>query len=699
MKYYLVAIAMLCSTVASAQIAPDLDSISLSYELEELIIQSVRGDEYVGITETTVNKKEIEEEYNGEHPIFMINKLTPSVYSYSESGANMTGTGQMRLRGMAQERINFTLNGVPINDMLDQGVFFNNFTDITNSISSIQVQRGTGLSTNGTASYAGSVNFESVSLDVDQPKGQVQIGAGSFGTYRLNGNMYTGLLNNKFALYGSFSRLYSDGYRDHTSTNAYSFFFSAGYYGKKDFVKLTAFDANAKNGIGYAFESKTSLDQHFTTNSLDENTKDDFGQQMLSLQHTHKFSDEFKSVGTLYYNYSGGDYFDWVDPAGTFAYDQWGNYPLQNRHYGAMLNLLYSPNETWFVNTGAHYYIFNRGNQEAVSTNLANPYHNETSQKKEFSWFAKADLSLSKFTFTADLQIRKILMTLRPDLATADPGETADIDKDWFFVNPKASISYAASKQLALYASVGWVSREPTRIDILGGAFKLDRNNYDYAAGDNFKEEKVHDIEFGAKYRQEKFVINGNLFYMKFNDEIAPVGEVGEFGVMIRQNIDESIRYGVETDFKYQPIKKLSVLGSFTYMKSEIKAISSNGVSSDRLTGNEAVLTPNVIYNLGIEATPTQAMQLGLSANGISKSYLGIDNSEDYLLPDFALLNARIGYTWKNLNLNIEINNLLDEEYYTNGAPVDTDYDGTADGPGYYIGAKRNFMATLTIHF
>ena len=74
----------------------------------------------------------------------------------------------MRLRGIGQERINITLNGIPLNDMIDHGVFFSNFTDISGSFESVQVQRGVGTSSNGVASYAGSVNFESANLQTQK---------------------------------------------------------------------------------------------------------------------------------------------------------------------------------------------------------------------------------------------------------------------------------------------------------------------------------------------------------------------------------------------------------------------------------------------------------------------------------------------------------------------------------------------------
>lgn len=139
----------------------------------------------------------------------------------------------MRLRGISQERINITLNGVPLNDMIDHGVFFSNFTDISGSFESVQVQRGVGTSTNGVASAAGSINFESVNLENSEQGGSIQTGIGSFATSRLNASARSGLVDDKWAFYTNFSKIQSDGYRDNTSTDSYSFFFSGDILGKK----------------------------------------------------------------------------------------------------------------------------------------------------------------------------------------------------------------------------------------------------------------------------------------------------------------------------------------------------------------------------------------------------------------------------------------------------------------------------------
>ena len=132
---------------------------TLAMELEEISISAVRALPSEPVTATTVYRKAIENQFDGQDGAFLLEQLSPSIVTYSESGTGMSNYGQMRLRGIDQTRINITLNGVPLNDMIDQGVFFSNIIDFGNSLQSVQVQRGVGTSTNGVASYAGSVNF------------------------------------------------------------------------------------------------------------------------------------------------------------------------------------------------------------------------------------------------------------------------------------------------------------------------------------------------------------------------------------------------------------------------------------------------------------------------------------------------------------------------------------------------------------
>jgi iron complex outermembrane receptor protein len=151
---------------------------------EEVVVSAIRADKLAPITQTTLNKQEIKSVFNGQDGAFVLEQLTPSIQVNSDAGTRFTNYGSMRLRGIDQGRINITLNGVPLNDMIDQGVFFSNFTDITRSMESVQVQRGVGTSTNGTASYAGSIGYESEQINTENPEATLTLLGGSFNTWQ-----------------------------------------------------------------------------------------------------------------------------------------------------------------------------------------------------------------------------------------------------------------------------------------------------------------------------------------------------------------------------------------------------------------------------------------------------------------------------------------------------------------------------------
>ena len=660
--------------------------------LEQFIIEAVRAENSDPITQNTISRKEIKDEYNGEQPIFYLERLTPSITAFSESGTKLVNGGSMRLRGISQERINITLNGVPLNDMIDHGVFFSNFTDISGSFESVQVQRGVGTSSNGVASYAGSVNFESVNLEQLSQGGSLETGIGSFNTSRLNGSVTSGMVDGTWSFFGNFSKIQSDGYRDNTFTDAYSFFFSGGYFGENDLIKINAFDARSKNGLGYLAVAESDLEVDQTTNYLNENDKDDFGQRFIQIQHTRMFSKDFTATSSLYYGGASGDYF--YTYMGTEALEQF-NYPLRNGHYGFMVNASYGIDDIE-LSTGFHLYRFDRTNEESVTPDFANPYYRETSQKREFSWFARGDLRTRKILATVDVQIRALTLNIQPDFDFIGIAPEGDIVKDWAFINPRVGATYQVNRNLSSYASIGRTGREPTKIDIFGG-FNLGAVNYSEAKGDNFDPEYVTDIEAGLKANYQTLAISANFFYMDFKDEISPIGEVLAFGVQERENIENSFRTGIELEWKYLPIRELTYSGNATFMKSEIESFTDeSGTNYNKVV---PVLSPEVIINQQVQYLFGKGVSFGFSGYYVGESYLALTNLEEDIVPSSFVVDAMLGFAYKQVEIKLQINNLLDNTYYSSGVPVDTDLDGVNDDQGYFVNAARNFFLSVKLNF
>ena len=99
------------------------------------------------------------------------------------------------------------------------------------------------------------------------------------------------------------------------------------------------------------------------------------------------------------------------------------------------------------------------------------------------------------------------------------------------------------------------------------------------------------------KYSKRNLSLNSNFFYLDFENEIVPVGEILNFGLSRRVNIENSFRTGVEMEWAYLPTSWLEFGGNLTYMNAEIQSF--EGADSGSLfDGNKPILSPEWIYNL-----------------------------------------------------------------------------------------------------
>ncbi len=663
-----------------------------STALEEVVIKSIRADERAPVTQVTVEREEIEKLYVGQDALYVLEKTTPSILTYSESGTKLTNYGKMRLRGIDQKRINITLNGVPLNDMIDQGVYFSNFTDFGNSVESVQVQRGVGTSTNGTASYAGSINFESVNLQDAKPSAELQLTGGSFNTFRGSGEVKTGLINDKFSFYSRFSKTYSEGYREHSGTDSYSFFFSGGYFGEKDLVKLTGFTGRTKNGLAYLPVALPDIKQNPRTNYVSENDIDNFGQSLVQLQHTHLFTDYTSLTSTLYYGSAGGDF-----PYGYIAESTFSqiNYPLYNDHYGFMSYLSYSTLENRLtIDGGVHLYTFRRKDIEYIIPNRITPYYEDRAQKDEVSAFGKVSYELDNLLLFGDVQVRSVWLGLTPDLAFL--GQQAAVPvRQWTFINPKVGVTYQFSEDIDAYASYGRSGREPTRSDILGSS-TINADNLPMVRNTNsIKPEYVNDLEAGVRIHQEKLSVQANLFYMQFENEITAIGQSVQGFITLTENVSSSYRRGVETNWNYQPVRYFGFSGDLTYMQSRVRAYTPAG-SDQTYTDVHPVISPNWLINASATYYGS-GWQLSVSPRYVSKSYLELTNQPNLTMPDFFVLDAHANVSlWQRHTLSLHVNNIFNQEYFTGGEPVEYNKQRV---PGYFVQPPANFYMMLDIKF
>lgn len=659
--------------------------------IPEVTIEAIRGSEDLPITQTTLSRQEIEEEFYGQDATAILS-TTPNVQMNFQSGFAFSNYSDIRLRGMDQTRINITLNGVPLNDALDQGVFFSNFTDFMNSIESVQVQRGVGTSTNGQASYAGSINFESLNIRDTSPSVELQTGIGSFHTRRASLEANTGLMDNNFAAYAKYSLLRTDGFRDHSGTIGESFFFSTGYFGKSHALKLTGFVGRTKNELAYLPEDINTVRENPRFNQINRNATDDFGQDQAQLQHTWRLSDRVSLATTAYVNWAGGD-FDVIYPL-TDSTNAFEIYTLENIQPGLLSVLRYTQN-TLELDAGIHGNRFYRTNVFYNDPRDREEVYKNLGVKNEFSAFVKALYRLNKWSFFGDLQVR--YTDIQYDSA-GNGGELTNLleNRQFTFLNPKAGLRYQISPFYSLYGSIGYSGREPSRRDLLAGEDNLSGFNSSYIPQNwnNADAEFVTDLELGLELQKQQWAASLNGYYMWFDGEILPTGEITPFGEFLRRNVESSFRRGIEASVQVKPTQELTIRANGSFNDAEIESFfdEADSVVRENIT---PLMTPTWLAFLEADYRLPYNFKVGLSGRYVGEAFLGNTNNESTVLPDYFILGVQLGYFSKHLQVDLRIFNMTNERYYTFG----TDNAFGFPGQFVFVGAERSFMLTTSLSF
>ncbi len=668
MKKILSTIGILLSLTSFAQ----TDSLSV----KEVIIYSIRGNENTPVSQKTFKSQDIQKDYQGQDIPFILNKQNPSILTYSDGG-NYNGYQYFRLRGIDQTRINMTLNGVPLNEPEDQGAYFSNYPDFSKNLSSMQVQRGIGISSNGVASYGGSINFESFDLKTDKSL-DINVGYGSFNTKRLSIGLNT-KLGEKIYFYNRYSTINSQGYRNNSGTVGHTYFYSGAYYNKKNILKLTGFFGESKNQMAYLASPLDSIKVNRQHNPLSPNENDDFIQNHIQLQWTRDLHTNIKLVNTVYYNYLQGNYNVAVNPDIL-------NFKLNSNFYGVISNLLYSK-RNFDANLGLHVYSYDRTHSMALKPNSI-PLYTNTGYKREYSAFTKLSYKVGKFTPYIDLQIRSIEFSYSPE-------KTYNLSFNpinWTFFNPKFGLTYNMFPNIVFYSFIGQTHREPTRNDMLGGADDIDPINYvDVSNFKRISPEKVINFELGTKIRTQRLVLDVNYFLMEFKNEIAAIGQLSYIGLPLRKNILASTRQGIELDIKYNLWESFKLWGNAMYMTSNINRYTTD---YDNITYQNVtpLLTPNIITNVGVDLKLLKRITIGTDIKYITSSYLDNTNNKELILPEYYVMNLNCTFNIHSFSLVANLNNILDTKYFTSGY---------AQGlqPFYYVGPTRNTFITINKKF
>ena len=187
--------------------------------------------------------------------------------------------------------------------------------------------------------------------------------------------------------------------------------------------------------------------------------------------------------------------------------------------------------------------------------------------------------------------------------------------------------------------------------------------------------------ELGIRLQDKKINFSFNFYLMDFKNEIVLDGKFGPNGLALTNKVEKSFRTGIEWTLSYKLNNKLSLINNSAFNYSRIK---------EQKEIFSPVLTPPVIINQEVVYTQKK-LSAALSARYQDKSYIDFANSAT--VKNYMLLNARILFETRGLQLGIFVNNITNSKYFNNGY---VDFDGSKK---YFVQAPANYTASIKYSF
>lgn len=684
------------------------NDIAKEFTTEDVVISGTRATDKTPTTFHVVKKEDLEENNLGKDLPYLL-EMTPSLVASSDGGSG-TGYTSMRIRGSDITRINFTLNGFPVNDAESQGVFLVNTPDLASSVDDIQIQRGVGTSTNGYGAFGASVNINTNEIK-EKPFAEINNSYGSFNTLKNTIKVGTGTLFKHFNFGGRFSHISTDGYLDRSAARLFGYAFNAAYFNKKTKVQFNVFAGKERTEQAWNGVDKATMQTNRTFNSSGtdygkkaepyNNEIDNYKQENYQLSISHKFTYHLKANLGFHYTKGAGyfeqykvdeDLIDYGKVGASSSTDLVRRRWLDNNLFGSVFSLNYKKGKinatlgsAWNQYAGDHFGEIIWA-QDASNLQKDEKYYFNDALKTDFNVFAKAEYQVIKrLLLFADFQYRRVSYSL--DGIDNDQLQLFE-DVDFDFYNPKAGITYLLGKKMRsqVYASFAMASREPTRNDFIDNKKAP-------------KPEEMMDFELGFRHQSQKLSYNANAFYMKYKNQLVLTGELNDVGSAVRANVDNSFRTGIELSVAYEPIKYFGVKAVGTWSLNEIEEYSFTDYNGNTQTHDNTKIAyaPSYLGNIELYTKPFKGFKISIINKYVGDQFLDNTNSNQKVLPSYLLTDGRISYDFKpkfmqSIGLVFKVNNIFGVKYSSNGYVY-------YDTPYFYPQAGLNVEGGVSLKF
>ena len=614
------------------------------------------------------------------------------------------------------------------------------------------MQRGSGSGVVGYPAIGGSINIIT-SLFSDKPKLDLSTSYGSYNTRKYSASFSSGLLNNKYSIYAKLSKIISSGYRDKSWSKFNSYHLSVVRYDDKLTSQLNLFGGPISDGLAYTGIAKFAVkdrqlrkanysyweanDSEYTY-TLDRRSDEieNFSQPHFELLNEYQIDEKIKFNSALFLVLGSG-FFDY-DGSWSIYYDDYFRLRLngydstiiptnaliraqvENKQFGWIPKFSYDHDNGQLIIGGEfrihrseHWGNINYSENLPAGVTKDYQYYFYNGAKNIFGGFIHESYNLNEnINLLGELQLAYHQYRLYNEKYLGNDFSISDI-----FLNPRLGLNYKFNKTQNIFISLARVTREPRLKNYYDAAessagelpqFSLNMDGTYNFSSPTVKPETMNDLELGLSHQSENVILNLNLFYMLFENEIVKNGKVDRFGQPINGNVNRTTHTGLELSFIYKPINEFELYGNASYSRNTIsdgKHYLSETESID-ISGNKISGFPEFLSNIGIQFNYSDIF-LKLNAKYVGEFYSdNFDNNlNDYLLayPDFVEYNDNKNEAYfvvdiyssyefnlfnglTNSRLFLQVNNIFDNLY-----------SAFAIGKEFFPAAERNFIAGIQI--
>ena len=282
-----------------------------------------------------------------------------------------------------------------------------------------------------------------------------------------------------------------------------------------------------------------------------------------------------------------------------------------------------------------------------------------------------------------DISIVKLLIGLRQEwfTETLNKETTKEISRQTSVFIPRVGLVVEASENINLYST--WVKGFQPQ----GANIQSDPDRY----GGPFDYMKSELYEVGLKTEWFNKRLNATLAIFKITQENSLEQSPKAGKADWRVPVDEESN-GFELDVAGQILPNFSVVANYAYTDARIVKLKEEGAIKDLNVQRPS--TPRHAANLWTKYIFENGSLKGLGA-GIGVSYASERlgqvgrRATAASYPDYTLLNAVLYYKVKDVQLQLNVNNVLNRTYWISG------YDNLRNFPG----APRNINASVTYRF